>query len=169
MTFTDDSFNAFFGKKIRHRIAWLHGMPRHDLHIWSKYLDQLSLTFNNSNVVWIPGIVKNTTQLSTLVWWHLFPWISWIFCVTGSLYGISPVTGKFTSQSTVVQSFLWSAPWINGWVNNREAGDLRRHCAHYDITVMFKGTTFCAVSRQNGIIQTQTQTFYWITSGIRFY
>ena len=25
---------------------------------------------------------------------------------------------------------------INGWVNNREAGDLRRHCAHYDITVM---------------------------------
>ena len=31
---------------------------------------------------------------------------------------------------------LWSAPWINGWVNNREAGDLRRHCAHYDVTVM---------------------------------
>ena len=24
--------------------------------------------------------------------------------------------------------------WINGWVNNREAGDLRRHRAHYDIT-----------------------------------
>ena len=26
--------------------------------------------------------------------------------------------------------------WINGWVNNREAGDLRRHRAHYDVTVM---------------------------------
>ena len=26
--------------------------------------------------------------------------------------------------------------WINGWVNNREAGDLRRHRAHHDITVM---------------------------------
>ena len=25
---------------------------------------------------------------------------------------------------------------INGWVNNREAGDLRRHHAHYDVTVM---------------------------------
>ena len=25
---------------------------------------------------------------------------------------------------------------INGWVNNREAGDLRCHCAHYDVTVM---------------------------------
>ena len=30
--------------------------------------------------------------------------------------------------------------WINGWVNNRGAGDLRCHCAHYDVTVM----------RQNG-------------------
>ena len=25
---------------------------------------------------------------------------------------------------------------INGWVNNDEAGDLRRHRAHYDVTVM---------------------------------
>ena len=26
--------------------------------------------------------------------------------------------------------------WINDWVNNREAGDLRRHRAHYDVIVM---------------------------------
>ena len=26
--------------------------------------------------------------------------------------------------------------WTNDWVNNREAGDLRRHLAHYDVTVM---------------------------------
>ena len=26
--------------------------------------------------------------------------------------------------------------WINGWVNNREAGLLRRHRAHYDVIVM---------------------------------
>ena len=26
--------------------------------------------------------------------------------------------------------------WINEWVNNREAGDLRRHRAHYDVNVM---------------------------------
>ena len=26
--------------------------------------------------------------------------------------------------------------WIRGWVNNREAGDLRRHRAHCDVTVM---------------------------------
>ena len=32
--------------------------------------------------------------------------------------------------------FLWSAPWINGWVNNREACDLRRQSAHYEVIVM---------------------------------
>ena len=26
--------------------------------------------------------------------------------------------------------------WINGWINNREAGDLIRHRAHYDVIVM---------------------------------
>ena len=26
--------------------------------------------------------------------------------------------------------------WINGWVNNREACDLRRHRAHYGVTVI---------------------------------
>ena len=26
--------------------------------------------------------------------------------------------------------------WINGWVNNHEAGDLRRHRGHYDVNVM---------------------------------
>ena len=25
--------------------------------------------------------------------------------------------------------------WIKSWVNNREAGDLRRYRAHYDVTV----------------------------------
>ena len=26
--------------------------------------------------------------------------------------------------------------WTNGWVNNREAGDLRRYLAHYDVIVI---------------------------------
>ena len=29
---------------------------------------------------------------------------------------------------------------INGWINNREAGDLRRHLAHSDVIVMISGT-----------------------------
>ena len=30
--------------------------------------------------------------------------------------------------------------WVHGWVNNGEAGDLRRHCVHYDVTVMVMST-----------------------------
>ena len=32
--------------------------------------------------------------------------------------------------------FYWICAWTNGWVNNGEAGHLRRHRAHYDVTVM---------------------------------
>ena len=47
----------------------------------------------------------------------------------GNIFRVSdPLCGEFTGHR-------WM-PWINGWVNNGEAGDLRRHRAHYDITVM---------------------------------
>ena len=36
--------------------------------------------------------------------------------------------------------------WTNGWVNNRDAGDLRRHCAYYDVIVMILSQT---ISPQN--------------------
>ena len=32
---------------------------------------------------------------------------------------------------------------INGWENNREAGDLRRYRAHYGVTVMSKRFSYC--------------------------
>ena len=34
--------------------------------------------------------------------------------------------------------------WINGWINNRKAGDLRPHRAHYDVIVI--NTTFRTVA-----------------------
>ena len=33
--------------------------------------------------------------------------------------------------------FSLDIAWINCWVNNGKAGDLRRHCAHYDVIVMW--------------------------------
>ena len=34
--------------------------------------------------------------------------------------------------------FTLISAWINGWVNNREAGDLRRNRGHYDVRVIRK-------------------------------
>ena len=50
--------------------------------------------------------------------------------------GNSPVTGEFPTQKPVTRSFDVFFAWINGWVNNREAGDLRRHRAQYDVIVL---------------------------------
>ena len=62
-----------------------------------------------------------------------------IFRVTGSLCG--EFTGHqwfplTTARDAELWCFLWSATWIIGWVNNRQAGDLRRHRSHYDVIVI---------------------------------
>ena len=69
-----------------------------------------------------------------------------ILRVTGLCAENTPVTGEFPSQRPVTPSldFFWSAVWINGWVNSREAGDLRRHGAHYDVIVMMFPQTHSA-------------------------
>ena len=52
--------------------------------------------------------------------------------------GNSPVTGEFPVQRPVTRSFhvFFALRLINGWANNREAGDLGRHRTHYDVIVM---------------------------------
>ena len=56
-----------------------------------------------------------------------------IFLVTG------PLCGEFTTQRPVTRSFgvfFDLRLEKNVWVNNREAGDLKRYRAHYDAIVM---------------------------------
>ena len=48
----------------------------------------------------------------------------------------SPVKSPHKGQWRRSLMFSFILAWINGWVNNREAGDLRRHRAHYDVIVM---------------------------------
>ena len=58
-----------------------------------------------------------------------------IFRVAGHLYG--EFTGhRWISHAKASDAELWCfilSAWINDWVNNREAGDLRRHRAHYNV------------------------------------
>ena len=74
--------------------------------------------------------------------WHNIAW--WrhrmeTFAVTG------PLCWEFTGpppppppppppRGTLMFSLICA--WISGWANNRDAGDLRRHRAHYVVTVM---------------------------------
>ena len=58
--------------------------------------------------------------------------------------GNSPVTGECPSQRSVTRSFdlFFDLRLNNDWVNNHEAGDWKRHRAHYDVTVMNWGLTW---------------------------
>ena len=47
-----------------------------------------------------------------------------------------PLNSPHKGQWHGALTFSLICDWINGWVNNGEAGDLRRHRAHYDVTVM---------------------------------
>ena len=48
----------------------------------------------------------------------------------------SPVNFPHKGQWRGALMFSLICVWINSWVNNREAVNLRRHRAHYDVTVM---------------------------------
>ena len=62
-----------------------------------------------------------------------------IFRITG------PLCGEFTGHRWIPLTkalffsliFSLMCAWIKGWVNNREADDLRRHRSHYYVTVMW--------------------------------
>ena len=69
--------------------------------------------------------------------WKHFP-RNWLF-----VRGIhrSPVNSQHTGQWHAALMFSLICVWINGWVNSREAGDMRRHRGHYDVIVMGIGLT----------------------------
>ena len=70
--------------------------------------------------------------------------IKWnIFRVTWPLWGEPRGHRWIPLTRPVARSFLFSliCAWTKGWINNRYAGDLRRHRAHYDVTAMLYALT----------------------------
>ena len=72
--------------------------------------------------------------------------ISMITSSNGNIVRVTgPLCDEFTGHRWIPRKksqwrgalmFSLICTWINGWVNNGEAGDLRSHRAHYDVTVM---------------------------------
>ena len=69
----------------------------------------------------------------------------------GNIFRVTdPLCGKFIGHRWIPRTkasngelwcFLWSAPKISGWANNREAGDLRRRRDHYYVIIMEPDST----------------------------
>ena len=58
----------------------------------------------------------------------------------------SPVNFPHKGQWRGALMFTLICARMNGWVNNREAGDLRRYRVHYDVIVMFSTLNYGAVT-----------------------
>ena len=80
----------------------------------------------------LPRIHHVANMHSDIIKWEHFPHY-WPF-----VWGIhqSSVNSLHKGQWHGALILSSMCAWINSWVNSREAGDLRRHHAHYDITVM---------------------------------
>ena len=60
--------------------------------------------------------------------WRYWPFVRWIHW--------SPVNFPHKGHWREALMFPLISVWINGCVNNREVGDLRSDCTHYDVVVM---------------------------------
>ena len=79
------------------------------------------------------GYVNLVDSTGTARWRHQMETFSALLAICAVN---SPVTSPHKGQGRGTLMFSLIYPWINGCVNSREAGDLRCHRAHYDVTVM---------------------------------
>ena len=82
----------------------------------------------NTWCIWIEWIVHHDDVIKWKHFPHYWPFVRGIHR--------SLVNSTHKSQWRGALMFSLICVWINSWVNNREAGDLRRYHAHYDVTVM---------------------------------
>ena len=114
------------------------------------YIDKLFNSWGSSGMpaahlsarLWCLGQMKlngwhdvHARNMNTLWWRHQMETFSALLAIWA---GNSPVTGEFPHNGQWRGALMLSliCAWMNDWVNNREAGDLRRHRAHYDVIVM---------------------------------
>ena len=116
---------------------------RNDFSNLAKYMSWL-LRIHDDDLVQNCGNSHCSRHDDVIKWKHIPRY--WPFVRGPFVRGIhrSPVNSPHKGQWRGALMFSLICPWINGWVNNREA-DLRRHRAHYDVIVMtLELSQFCA-------------------------
>ena len=82
--------------------------------------------------LWSIHSIQETKTYDDVIKWKHFP----RYCPF--VRGIHPWPVNSSHKGQWRGAFMFSliCAWINGWVNNREAGDLWRHYAYYDVIVL---------------------------------
>ena len=76
--------------------------------------------------------MKKPSYDDVIKWKHFPRYWSFVRGIHPSLV-ISPHKGQWRGAL----KFYLIGVWINGWVYNLEAGDLRRYRVHFDVTLMY--------------------------------
>ena len=95
-------------------------------------INQSLLTLNLSQVI-LPPFCSGAGDAGWGVGVGVIGGIKHSRMMTSSNGNIFPLLRKGQRRGALV---FFICAWTNGWSNNRGAGDLGRHCAHYDVTVM---------------------------------
>ena len=108
-------------------------------------------------IIVIPALHTIKYENDDVIKWKHFPRY-WPF-----VRGIhrSPVNSQHKGQWRGALVFSLICAWMNGWVNNSEAGDLRCHRAHYDVTVMWSSVHACRLY-QVYMVQQGTACMIWL-------
>ena len=135
--------------------GWMKGLCLPGGHYWDYYPGALSYS-GITSMIWRSGILRFLQRMYDLqasccdlhddvIKWKYSPRYRPFVRGIHRLPVNSPHKGLWRGALF----FSLICAWINGWVNNRKAGDLRRHRAHYDVTVMDYMTTEIATGRHN--------------------
>ena len=109
----------------------------------------LKKTTTSARGQWVK-LTKYTPTASSLLHWHRgnhripqCPWwryqmetFSVLLAICAGNSPVTPVNSPHKGQWRRALMFSLICTWTNGWVNNGEAVDFRRHRTHYDVTVM---------------------------------
>ena len=98
-----------------------------------------------SSLCYVSYILKDWWSIGPSPWWrHQMETFSALLALCAGNSPV-PVNSQHKGQWRGALMFSLICAWINEWVNNREAGDLRRHRGHDDVNVMI-GLSFVATS-----------------------
>ena len=110
---------------------------RYQLAIWRR-MGNLTKTY-----ILLHFVMRDHISFKTILKGGLFTWwrhqMETFSALLDLCAGNSPVTVNSPHKGQWRGALMFSLIWMNGWVNNREAGDLRCHRVHYDIIVMKEG------------------------------
>ena len=109
-----------------------------ELTLMSKYHSHVIIivTSRGRHGISHPSLFDSLSRLKSSTWWrHQMEKISALLAIC-AVNSPVPVNSPHKGQWRGALMFSLICVWINGWVNNRKAGDLRRYRAYYDVIVM---------------------------------